>query len=136
MPTTPITVLLVDDDPYIRRSACRILTLDGYYVLEAADGAEALSIASTYGGPIHLLLTDVIMPNLNGLLLAERLLKERPGAGVLYMSGYVESTLISAVVRGAALLRKPFSPEVLLAAVRGVVGSQPEKWPPGDEEHE
>lgn len=124
MPTTPITVLLVDDDPHVRRSVLQILMQDAYHVLEAGDGAEALRIASTYDGPIHLLLTDVIMPNLNGLLLAERLSKVRPGTGVLYISGYVESTLVAAMLPRAAILSKPFSPEGLLAAVQRVLSSQ------------
>ena len=69
----PVTILLVDDDESIRRFVRGILTGHRYQVIEASDGAEALDLASAHQGPIHLLLTDIIMPKLNGLVLAERL---------------------------------------------------------------
>src|SRR6516225_84027 len=92
----PATILLVDDDPALRQFVRRILTQQGFHVFDAADGAEALEVASTYPDRIHLLLTDVIMPKVNGLVLAERLLQERPDVSVMYMSGYIERSVVLA----------------------------------------
>jgi two-component system cell cycle sensor histidine kinase/response regulator CckA len=117
--------LLVDDDASVRRLVHRILTEDGYHIIEAFDGSDALEGASAYDGPIHLLLTDVIMPKVNGLILAERLVQERPGIAVLYMSGYVESTLLAAKWPEMVLLRKPFNAEQLLCCVREALAGSP-----------
>jgi CheY-like chemotaxis protein len=83
----PATILLVDDHEAIRGFVRRILQQQGFHVIEACDGAEALKVASVYAEPVDLLLTDVIMPKVNGLVLTQRLLQDRPGIGVLYMSG-------------------------------------------------
>ena len=93
-------------------------------MIEAPDGAEALQVAAAYPERIDLLLTDVIMPKVNGVLLVSRLLQERPEVRVLFMSGYVESTILLAKHPEAILLQKPFTAEALLAAVRQVLASE------------
>src|SRR5262249_8963976 len=113
------TILLVDDDVSLRRFVRHILTKQAYRIVEASDGAEALDLANAHDGPIHLLLTDIIMPKLNGFVLAERLAQHRPQTPVLFMSGYVEATLVSASHPDAILLRKPFKPDELVEAVKG-----------------
>jgi two-component system, cell cycle sensor histidine kinase and response regulator CckA len=120
----PVTILLVDDDEAIRNYVRPILQQQGFHVIEASDGAEALKVASAYAEPVDLLLTDVIMPRVNGLVLTQRLLQERPGMGVLYMSGYVEKSLLLATHPESSLLQKPFTPDALIAAVRQILASQ------------
>jgi two-component system cell cycle sensor histidine kinase/response regulator CckA len=120
----PATILLVDDDEALRRFVRRILMQQGFHVIEASDGAEALEVASAYDQPVDLLLTDVIMPKVNGLALARRLLQERPGIRVLYMSGYMEKSMLLAKHPESVLLQKPFTPETLIAAVRQVFASE------------
>src|SRR5215470_19323272 len=115
----PTTILLVDDDPALRQFVRRILTQQQFQVIDAADGAAALEISSTYADRIHLLLTDVIMPKANGLVLAERLLQERPSISVIYMSGYVEGSMLLATRPESIVLLKPFTPGDLIKAVRG-----------------
>ena len=120
----PATILLVDDDEALRRFVRRILIQQGFHVIEASDGAEALEVASAYAEPVDLLLTDVIMPKVNGLVLAQRLLQQRPGIGVLYMSGYMERSMLLAKHPESILLQKPFTPDALIAAVRQVLASE------------
>ena len=84
------TILLVDDHPSIRKLLGSVLKSDGYAVLEAHNGRQALEVCREYGKPIHLLLTDIIMPEMNGHLLAEEIVILRPRIQILYMSGYVE----------------------------------------------
>ena len=118
------TILLVDDDEALRRFVGRILLEQGFHLIEASDGAEALEVASAYDQPIDLLLTDVIMPKLNGLALARGLLQERPGIRVLYMSGYVEKSMLLAKHPESVLLQKPFTRETLIAAVHQAFASE------------
>jgi two-component system cell cycle sensor histidine kinase/response regulator CckA len=120
---SPGTILLVDDDEALRRLLQRVLTENGFHVIEAADGAQALEVASAFPQPIDLLLTDVIMPKLNGAALAERLLGERPGSKLLFISGYVEKQLLLAKYPESVLLQKPFTPDALLAVVRQLLAS-------------
>jgi two-component system cell cycle sensor histidine kinase/response regulator CckA len=120
----PATILLVDDDEALRRLARLILMQQGFHVIEASDGAEALEVVSAYAEPVDLLLTDVIMPKVNGLVLAQRLLQERPGIRVLYMSGYVEKSMLLAKHSELILVQKPFTPVALIAAVRQVLASE------------
>src|SRR5262245_11958343 len=89
MDAVPATVLLVDDDKAVRGLVRRALREEGYQILEAGDGMEALESARMHTGPIDLLLTDVIMPGLNGFSLATQLVQIRPNVAVLYMSGYI-----------------------------------------------
>jgi two-component system, cell cycle sensor histidine kinase and response regulator CckA len=119
----PVTILLVDDDESIRRFVRGILTGHRYQVIEASDGAEALDLASAHQGPIHLLLTDIIMPKLNGLVLAERLAQQRPETALRFMSGYIEARLVSANHPDAVLLQKPFTPDRLIETVRAALAS-------------
>jgi two-component system cell cycle sensor histidine kinase/response regulator CckA len=118
-PTTAV-ILVVDDDVAVREVAARVLRRAGYRVLEAGDGSEALEVARSQVGPLDLLLTDVVMPGMNGRELAERLTQEHPGTRLLYMSAYTEDEVILRGVRVAEMnfLYKPFSLEGLTDAVR------------------
>src|SRR5713101_4096741 len=101
-------ILLADDEALIRNVTRRVLQSAGYFVMAANDGEEALNISRQYPGTIHALLSDVNMPNLDGLELREQILVERPGTKVLLMSGQVESPAES-----IPFLRKPFGSSVL-----------------------
>jgi PAS domain S-box-containing protein len=111
------TILLAEDEAAVRALAARLLRAQGYSVLEAAHGGDALDVAARHPGPIDLLLTDVVMPQLGGPALAARLLAERPTLPVLYMSGYTDGE----VSPGAALIQKPFAPAELMRAVRAAL---------------
>jgi CheY-like chemotaxis protein len=126
-PTGSETVLLVEDEPALRRLSRRVLAQFGYTVLEAPDGEEALRLAEAYQGPINLVLTDVVMPRLSGRDLAERVLTSHPEARVLYMSGYTDDAVVQHGVlsQEVALLRKPFTPYALAARVREVLDVAP-----------
>jgi two-component system, cell cycle sensor histidine kinase and response regulator CckA len=119
------TVLLVEDAEPLRKLANMFLRDSGYNVLTAADGREALEVARSHSGPIHLLLTDVVMPGINGRVLAERLAPRQPGMKVLYMSGYTDSFIAGHGVleAGTHLLHKPFTQDVLARKVREVLDS-------------
>jgi CheY-like chemotaxis protein len=117
------TILVVDDEDVVRTLASEILRMKGYRVLEAANGAAALWLAEREPGPIHLLLTDVVMPQMQGPELANRLRLVRPDTHVMYMSGYafdVVPTWTLASVDG--FLPKPFTPETLARMVREILG--------------
>lgn len=121
-PTRGETILLVEDNASLRSVVQRHLHQLGYRVLAAADGAEALEIARAHAGEIHLLLTDVVMPQMGGRALAITLTKDRPTARVLYLSGYAESSVTHGLPGpGAGLLPKPFTPEQLQAKLREVL---------------
>jgi len=119
------TVLLVEDDDAVRALTRFTLQQCGYTVLEASHGEEAIRVATHYREPIHLLVTDVVMPGMGGRILAERLLSHHPEMKVLYLSGYTDD----AVVRHGILheevnfLQKPFSPSALAHQVREVLAS-------------
>jgi PAS domain S-box-containing protein len=117
------TVLLVDDDDAVRELAGTALRCNGYVVLEARHGEEALRVGRGHPGPIHLLLTDVVMPRMNGRQLADRLAAERPELRILFVSGYTaETTGRHGVLEGKEdYLSKPFSPTMLAAKVREVL---------------
>jgi PAS domain S-box-containing protein len=119
LPRVSETVLLVDDEDTVRRIARRVLEADGYSVLSAADPHEALSIA-TRREPIHVLLTDVVMPGMSGPKLAQRLRALRPEMRVVYMSGYPDSVTGSHGVLepGTVYVQKPFAPADLRAKIR------------------
>jgi CheY-like chemotaxis protein len=116
------TVLLVEDAPMIRRLAREIMTRAGYTVIEAGDGEQAAQLAARLPR-IDVLLTDVVMPRLNGIELASQLRTTRPDLRVLFMSGYTDY----AIVRNGLLsdsttyLQKPFTPEELLRKLRNVI---------------
>jgi two-component system, cell cycle sensor histidine kinase and response regulator CckA len=113
------TVLVVEDQPQVREMTCSILRQFGYQILEASSGEEALCLAQDYAEPLHLLLTDVIMPGMNGQELATRLRTIR-SMPVLFMSGYSDSTE-TANDSGAAYIQKPFTPDTLVRTVREVL---------------
>ena len=105
------TILLVEDESSLRNLSRQYLENQGYTVLEAAEGAAAIQICNSHPGPIHLLLTDLIMPGINGRELARRVCAMRPETKVLYMSGYTENAMAhnAMLEEGIALLQKPFS---------------------------
>jgi len=118
------TILLVEDEPAVRALAARVLRAQGYHVLEAADGVEALRVAKEFMGPtIHLLLTDVVMPQMGGRALAERLEALLPGIKTLFISGYTGGAIThrSEMEPRIDLLQKPFSPMALAQKVRAVL---------------
>ena len=119
------TVLLAEDAGSLRAVARQILQRNGYTVLEAADGKSALDEAAGHEGPIHLLITDVIMPEMSGRQLAERLKDRRPELKVLFVSGYADDAIVrhGILEPGIAFLQKPFSPESLARKVREVLDS-------------
>jgi PAS domain S-box-containing protein len=118
------TILLVEDEEQVRALARASLVEAGYTVLEACNGAEALALSARHTGPLHLLLTDVVMPGMSGSELARALQAQRPGLRVLYMSGYPDEQLgRHGVAEPHALLPKPFTPERLRAQVRRVLDS-------------
>jgi len=118
------TVLLVEDEEQVRTLANDILTRAGYTVIEAANGADALQIAE--GPPIHLLLTDMVMPRMGGANLASKLTAERPELRVVYMSGYTDTSASElGLPSGAAFVQKPFTPECLLRKVRSALTAPP-----------
>jgi two-component system cell cycle sensor histidine kinase/response regulator CckA len=124
------TILLVEDAEPLRKLAHMFLKENGYHVLEAADGVEALQLMRENRTPIDLLLTDVVMPGINGRVLAERLAPRYPKMRVLYMSGYTDSFIAGHGVleAGTHLLHKPFTEEALVRKVREVLdGSRSEK---------
>jgi CheY-like chemotaxis protein len=121
------TILLVEDETNLRRLARQYLETQGYKILEAEDGAAALQIVDGHQGAIDLLLTDVIMPGMNGRELATRIAKLLPDVRVLYMSGYTENAVghDGTLDAGVNLLQKPFSLPVLKDRVREVLDSEP-----------
>jgi PAS domain S-box-containing protein len=115
------TVLLVEDEPSVRRLLARVLGRAGYHVLEASNGIQALEVENAFDGPIEAVITDVIMPEMGGVELVRVLQRSRPGLTVLFVSGYTRGE----VLEGSALtdsrcifMSKPFSPEQLVAALR------------------
>ena len=114
------TILLVEDDAGLRKLATRVLEPAGYTVLGAATGEEALRLLERHEEPVHLLLSDVVMPGMSGRQLAEQLAQTRPGMKVLYMSGYTDDTIVRHGVLKAQVtcLNKPFTAATLLRKVR------------------
>jgi len=117
------TILLAEDNAMVRESTRQTLMRYGYRVIEAINGADALQQAADHHGPIPLLITDVLMPEMSGRTLAERLHAARPGVRVLFMSGYTDDAALrrAIVESGAPYLQKPFSVEGLLRKVRDVL---------------
>jgi len=113
------TVLLAEDDDAVREYVSLVLRRLGYQVLEAADGADALAVADRFHGPIDLLLSDVVMPRMDGVELARRLGQARSSLKVMHMSGYPGDARAGA--DDAPFLRKPFDRDVLARRVRRVL---------------
>ena len=123
LPRGTETILLVEDDPELRALALDILRGSGYTVLEARQGNEALLVLERHAGPIHLLVTDVVMPQMGGRALAERLASLRPEMKVLYVSGYSEAAIAQHGVLdpGTAFMAKPFTADELTRKIREVL---------------
>ncbi|MBN2037965.1 MAG: response regulator, partial [Chitinispirillaceae bacterium] len=119
------TILVVEDEEELRTIAGRILELAGYKVLIAADGDEALKVSAGHAGDIQLLLTDVVMPRMNGWMLAQQLKKTRPALKVIYMSGYTDDVIVrhGEFDPGIPFLSKPFTAEAMMRKVREVMDS-------------
>jgi CheY-like chemotaxis protein len=119
-------VLVVEDEPVVRDLAAKILRQRGYTVLAAEGGPAALQLAKDHPGTIHLLLTDVVMPEMGGPEVAQRLRAARPGTRVLYMSGYTDDAILKhgALDASTPFLQKPFTPWGLAARVRDVLDSR------------
>lgn len=118
--TRPYVVLVADDDVLVRNLINAVLTRSGYSVLMATDGQEALDMSRRYSGEIHLLLSDVVMPRMNGFKLAESIREERPGIRALLISGRTSSEILA----GNALfhfLSKPFVPAQLKAKLQQIL---------------
>jgi len=117
------TVLVVEDEKIVRALTCEVLQRHGYKVLSAANCDQAVDIAGRYDGDIHLLVTDVVMPRLNGRELFDRLRENRPRLAVLYMSGYTDNVIAHHGVlhEGTAFIQKPFSIRGLTDKIRGVL---------------
>lgn len=112
------TILVVEDEPLVREQIRRALEPPGYTILSAGNGTDAIAIEAAHRGPIHLLLTDIIMPDLQGPDLARRIRRRRPEIKVLYMSGFVGHEAVPAASPGSAFLPKPFTRDVIATKVR------------------
>jgi PAS domain S-box-containing protein len=123
LPRGSEAILVAEDDASVRELAVRVLRQQGYTVLEAAGGAEALRLARECRQPVHLLLTDVVMPGLGGETLAEQVAQVCPGLKVLFMSGYTDDAISHRGVLkpGVSFLQKPFGPPALARKVRAVL---------------
>jgi PAS domain S-box-containing protein len=121
------TVLLIEDEEGVRAMVRRALRTQGYEVLEACDGEEALRLARAHNGRLDLVLSDVIMPRLNGPACAQRLAVDRPGIRVLFMSGYTDGHVVDRgiLAPGVDFLHKPFGPSELLQRVRAAIDRRP-----------
>ena len=115
------TILVVDDTEEIRKMICQILLQHGYQVLEASNGLEALEITGSHRDPIHLVLTDVVMPRMNGPELAERLRHLNPRQRLLFMSGFADDALVRRIEKLAVFLPKPFTSHALTSKIREVL---------------
>ncbi|HEV8178129.1 MAG TPA: ATP-binding protein, partial [Gemmatimonadales bacterium] len=126
------TVLVVEDEEGVRALTCRVLRTYGYTVLEAENGGEALLIAEQHPAPIHILLTDVVLPRMSGRKLAERLVRVFSNLRVLYMSGYTDGSIVNhgTLEPGTAFIQKPFTPEGLAQKLREVLDLPAASVPP------
>lgn len=121
----PVTILIADDEPAILRLAGDVLRVQGYEILQASDGLEALEVASGHTGAIHLLLTDICMPRLGGSELHQRLKSTRPETRTLFMSGSGSSSLEN----HSPFLPKPFTTRLLVSKVREVLDQRARREP-------
>ena len=119
------TVLVVDDEEAVRRLASRMLTWSGYQALEARHGREALATIEQHAGPIHLVLTDIKMPGMNGRELGREIERRWPDKRILYMSGFASEVFQGGLLEaGAPFLAKPFTQEDLTGKVRGLLEAE------------
>lgn len=119
----PTTVLVVEDEDTIRLILRSTLTARGYHVLVAPGGAEALQLSAQHPGPIELVVTDLLMPGMNGDELIRELVRTRPGIHVIYISGYPgpETTLPPEGTGKSTFVPKPFTPKEFVEVVRGIL---------------
>jgi CheY-like chemotaxis protein len=117
------TILVAEDEAMLRELAHEFLATAGYTVLEASNGEEAMEVSERYEGPLHLLMTDAIMPRMSGRELSGRLRAQRPDIKVLLVSGYTDDTVLQngLLESGTAFLQKPFTRESLLRKAREVL---------------
>jgi two-component system, cell cycle sensor histidine kinase and response regulator CckA len=119
-----ITILVVDDEPSVLALVRTMLWRAGYAVLEASGAAEALQVVAGREAPLHLLVTDILMPDMNGYELAEKIKALRPEMKIVYMSGYRDKVLLESTGRSLAdapLIRKPFTQHNLIAKISEVL---------------
>ncbi|HXA78343.1 MAG TPA: CHASE4 domain-containing protein [Candidatus Acidoferrales bacterium] len=128
------TILFVEDEQSVRELVRDYLVGAGYCVLEASDGVQASKVAATHPGPIHMLITDVVMPHVSGPELATKLVAERTDLKVLFISGYTDDTVFrhGVLEGGVAFLQKPFNLKALAQKIREVLGGQPAAAPRAD----
>ncbi len=119
------TILIAEDEDSVRTLIEEILQTHGYNVLSAANGSEATLMSERHKGPIHLLVTDIIMPQMSGPELARHMTIQRPGMKVLFLSGYANESILeqNSIVSGGSFLQKPFSPETLTLKIREIIES-------------
>ena len=119
----PATVIVAEDEDVARRLMSRLLESAGYRILEARDGGEALKLANQAGAYLRLVVTDVVMPGMNGWELGRRLAVDRPEVKILYMSAYPQSDIFhrGQPTNPVPFLQKPFLPEVFLDTVRSLI---------------
>ena len=116
------TILLVDDEEALRVAARRMLQRAGFTVIQASDGADALRVLAEHTGPVHVLVTDVVMPNMSGPDLVDRMLPSRPGIRVLFLSGYSPEMIRGrGLPEGSAFLQKPFDAVALVRKIRALI---------------
>jgi DNA-binding response OmpR family regulator len=119
------TILVVDDDEWVRVIARDVLATEGYRVLEASDGQDAIRVAAEHPGPIHLLLTDVVIPGMNGCELAAGLGALLPGLKVMFMSAYDRDFLVARGLNPTGpVITKPFTIEYLTRRIQMVLGDR------------
>jgi CheY-like chemotaxis protein len=120
------TILVVEDEARVRKLICEVLSSRGYHVLEAVRGEEAIRKAAGYDGRIHLVLADVVMPEMSGPQAIEQIRARQPSVKVLFMSGYTDEAMVhhGIVSSGVPFLQKPFLPDALARKVREVLNSQ------------
>lgn len=121
-------ILVVDDEAMVRQLIHRILNEQGYTLHQAVDGEEAMHFASQWPGPLHLLITDFLLPKISGSDLAQHVCAQHQETKVLFLSGYSEDLIIAREILGprSAFLQKPFGPTLLLGKVRGLLASAEE----------
>jgi CheY-like chemotaxis protein len=122
------TILMAEDDRIVRTFTRRALEMHGYKVLEAEHGEMAMEISGTYPGPIHILLTDMLMPGMNGRELADKFKVQRPNIPLLFMSGYTDEVIMDQgmLEAGSVFLHKPFSPTLLIEVIQEALAANQE----------
>lgn len=127
---TPPVILLVEDEPIVREVTLQVLQRAGYHVLQSSGPEEALRVAAEHQGQIGLLLTDVIMPGMNGADLANRLQNMQPGLITVFMSGYAEHDVVRNMRRQSVIhIEKPFTVDILLSRIAEALGTEVRSLP-------